>query len=178
MCRYFARLLSQGCDAGSMLPVQYKTVSPVGNRVFVKVDNEEATSSGGILLPTSAQKKPTQGEVVSLGDAQSLKVRRIPGLDTARLPQRDCYICDIVGLQTYDICPAGVGNMRGCITHAYRRRRRINRVWSTCADGDSISALALQAGDKVVYSKYAGTEVALDKTDYVLLKVSKLLGCR
>ena len=29
-----------------------------------------------------------------------------------------------------------------------------------------------QAGDKVVYSKYAGTEVALDKTDYVLLKVS------
>jgi Chaperonin 10 Kd subunit len=59
-----------------MLPVQYKTVSPVGNRVFVKVDNEEATSAGGILLPTSAQKKPTQGEVVSLGDAQSLKVRR------------------------------------------------------------------------------------------------------
>ena len=56
--------------------MQYKTVSPVGNRVFVKVDNEEATSAGGILLPTSAQKKPTQGEVVSLGDAQSLKVRR------------------------------------------------------------------------------------------------------
>lgn len=37
-----------------------------------------------------------------------------------------------------------------------------------------IPAPALQAGDKVVYSKYAGTEVALDKTDYVLLKVSTL----
>lgn len=54
---------------------QYKTVSPVGSRVFVKVDVSEAASSGGILLPTSAQKKATQGEVVSLGDAKSMKVR-------------------------------------------------------------------------------------------------------
>jgi chaperonin GroES len=91
--------------AATALPSQYKTVSPVGNRVFVKVDTEEATSAGGILLPTSAQKKPTQGEVVSLGDAKSL-----------------------------------------------------------------------QAGDKVVYSKYAGTEVALDKTDYVLLKEEDVIG--
>ena len=30
---------------------------------------------------------------------------------------------------------------------------------------------AAQSGDKVVYSKYAGTEVALDDSDYVLLKV-------
>ena len=29
-----------------------------------------------------------------------------------------------------------------------------------------------QAGDKVVYSKYAGTEVAVDGKDYVLLKVT------
>ena len=75
ICIISAGLLSQRRDTVSLLPVQYKTVSPVGNRVFVKVDNEEATSAGGILLPTSAQKKPTQGEVVSLGDAKSLKVR-------------------------------------------------------------------------------------------------------
>ena len=30
----------------------------------------------------------------------------------------------------------------------------------------------VQTGDTVVYSKYAGTEVALEGTDYVLLKVS------
>ena len=57
-----------------LFSVQYKTVSPVGDRVFVKVDMSEPVSTGGILLPTSAQKKPTQGEVVSLGDAKSLKV--------------------------------------------------------------------------------------------------------
>ena len=32
--------------------------------------------------------------------------------------------------------------------------------------------LCVQAGDKVVYSKYAGTEVAVDGADYVLLKVT------
>lgn len=55
--------------------MQYKSVSPVGDRVFVKVDTSEATSQGGILLPTSAQKKPTQGEIVGLGDVKSLKVK-------------------------------------------------------------------------------------------------------
>lgn len=34
-----------------------------------------------------------------------------------------------------------------------------------------IDFVFLQAGDKVVYSKYAGTEVALEGVDYVLLKV-------
>lgn len=52
---------------------QYKTVSPVGDRVLVKVDESEPASAGGILLPTSAQRKPTQGSVHSLGDVKSLK---------------------------------------------------------------------------------------------------------
>lgn len=36
----------------------------------------------------------------------------------------------------------------------------------------SLDSFCVQAGDKVVYSKYAGTEVALDGSDYVLLKVT------
>ena len=57
----------------------------MGDRVFVKVDVSEPVSTGGILLPTSAQKKPTQGEVVSLGDAKSLKVTLNPGILTTRM---------------------------------------------------------------------------------------------
>lgn len=91
--------------ASTTLPAQYKKVAPVGDRIFVKVDDSEAKSSGGILLPTSAQKKQTQGEVVDNGDATSLK-----------------------------------------------------------------------AGDKVVYSKYAGTEIALEGVDYVLLKEEDVVG--
>lgn len=59
---------------GWLVLLQYKKVAPVGDRVFVKVDDSEATTAGGILLPTSAQKKQTQGEVVDNGDATSLKV--------------------------------------------------------------------------------------------------------
>lgn len=54
--------------------LQYKTVSPVGDRVYVKVDVSEETTSSGLLLPVSAQKKPTQGEIVGAGTAKAVKV--------------------------------------------------------------------------------------------------------
>ncbi len=61
-------LTSSPCD------VQYKTVAPVGERVLVKVDVGEEKSVGGILLPSSAQKKPTQGHVERAGTAKAVKV--------------------------------------------------------------------------------------------------------
>ena len=57
-----------------MLSMQYKKVAPVGDRIFVKIDSEEEQTSSGILLPSSAQKKPTQGEVVDIGDAKAVRV--------------------------------------------------------------------------------------------------------
>ncbi len=54
--------------------VQFKTVAPVGDRVLVKVDVSEEKSTGGILLPSSAQKKPTQGEITAAGSAKAVKV--------------------------------------------------------------------------------------------------------
>lgn len=53
---------------------QYKAVKPVGDRVFVKVDKEEARSVGGVLLPSSAQQKSTAGTIVALGDVSQVKV--------------------------------------------------------------------------------------------------------
>ena len=35
--------------------------------------------------------------------------------------------------------------------------------------------LAMQAGDKVVYSKYAGTEITVEGNEHVLLKASPVL---
>lgn len=85
--------------------MQVKNVSPLGGRVFIKVVEPEASTTGGILLPTSAQKKPTQGEVVNVGGAK--------------------------GVST---------------------------------------------GDKVVYSKYAGTEVELQGEDFIILKEEDVVG--
>jgi len=54
--------------------LQYKTVAPVGDRVLVKVDVSEEKSLGGILLPSSSQKKPTQGHVEKAGAAKAVRV--------------------------------------------------------------------------------------------------------
>jgi co-chaperonin GroES (HSP10) len=45
-------------------------IIPKGDRVLVKVAEQEQKTRGGILLPVSAQKRPTSGEVVGLGDGR------------------------------------------------------------------------------------------------------------
>ena len=40
---------------------------PLGDRVVVKRVKEEAKSSGGIIIPDTAQEKPQEGEVVAVG---------------------------------------------------------------------------------------------------------------
>ncbi len=42
--------------------------------MFVRVEQAEEKTSSGILLPSSAQKKPTQGEIVGAGSAKAVKV--------------------------------------------------------------------------------------------------------
>lgn len=43
-----------------------KTIKPLGNRVLIKRSKAQATK-GGILLPDSAQEKPKEGVVISVG---------------------------------------------------------------------------------------------------------------
>ena len=40
---------------------------PLGDRVVVKRVKEETKSSGGIIIPDTAQEKPSQGEIVAIG---------------------------------------------------------------------------------------------------------------
>lgn len=54
--------------------MQFKQVAPAGNRVFVKIESGDEKSTGGILLPSTAQKKPTEGRVVNAGTAGAVKV--------------------------------------------------------------------------------------------------------
>ena len=103
--------------------MQFKQVAPVGERVFVRIDVPEQKSAGGILLPTLAVKKATQGIVASPGSAQSVKVRLRARADPWLVAGSDRTLCIV------------------------------------------------QEGERVVYSKYAGTEITLDKQDHVILKV-------
>lgn len=45
-------------------------LKPLGNRVLVKPLVAEETTTGGIVLPDTAQKKPQEGQVIAVGEGQ------------------------------------------------------------------------------------------------------------
>jgi chaperonin GroES len=47
-------------------------VVPLGDKVVVRRMDAEEVTAGGILLPESAQEKPLQGRVISVGDGALL----------------------------------------------------------------------------------------------------------
>lgn len=49
------------------------SIRPLHDRVVVKRVEEEAVSTGGIVLPDSATEKPTKGEVVAVGPGKPLE---------------------------------------------------------------------------------------------------------
>ncbi len=50
-------------------------VEPLGERVLVKVIEEELRTASGILLPETAKEKPQRGEVVAIGDEEDIPVQ-------------------------------------------------------------------------------------------------------
>ena len=90
-------------------------IQPLGQRVLVKRLAAEAVSSGGIVLPDSAQEKPQEAEVISLGTG---------GKD----------------------------------------------------DNGNDFSFSVKIGDKVLISKYGGTEVKVDGEEVLILNESDILG--
>ena len=47
-------------------------IKPLGDKVVVKPSEEEEKTSGGIILPDTAKKKPQEGEVIAIGPGRVL----------------------------------------------------------------------------------------------------------
>ena len=90
-------------------------IVPLGDRVVLRRADAEATTSGGIVLPDSAQDKPQRGEVVAIGDG-----------------------------------------------HVNDKGERV--------------ALTVKEGDKVIFSSYAGDEIAVGDEQFLLLRESDILA--
>ncbi|MBL6693357.1 MAG: co-chaperone GroES [Proteobacteria bacterium] len=56
-------------------------IRPLQDRVVVKRQDEETTSSGGIVLPGSATEKPQQGEVVAVGPGKKTEDGKVVPVD-------------------------------------------------------------------------------------------------
>lgn len=47
-------------------------IEPLGDKIVVKRMDADETTAGGIILPDSAQEKPLQGKVLSVGNGHLL----------------------------------------------------------------------------------------------------------
>jgi chaperonin GroES len=54
---------------------------PLHDRVVVERIDADATSAGGILIPDSAQEKPSQGEIVAVGPGGRDKAGKLIPID-------------------------------------------------------------------------------------------------
>jgi chaperonin GroES len=55
-------------------------VKPLGDRVMVKLEKNEAKTAGGIIIPDTAQEKTQQGTVVAVGEGdEKVKITVKPG---------------------------------------------------------------------------------------------------
>jgi chaperonin GroES len=90
-------------------------LKPLGDRIVVKVLNQEETTKGGIVLPDTAKEKPQEGEVVAVGSGKVLD-------NGQKLP------------------------------------------------------LEVKTGDKVLFSKYGGTEVKVEGDEFLILSERDVLA--
>jgi chaperonin GroES len=88
---------------------------PLHDRVVIRRLDAEVKSTGGIIIPDTAQEKPTEGAVVAVGP--------------------------------------GARNEQG-----------------------QIVALEVKTGDRILFSKWSGTEVKLDGEELLIMKESDIMG--
>jgi chaperonin GroES len=90
-------------------------LKPVGDRVVVKVLEQEEKTKGGIVLPDTAKEKPQQGRVIAVGSGRVL-------------------------------------------------------------DNGQKVPLEIKEGDRVIFAKYAGTEVKVEGEEYLILSERDILA--
>ena len=56
-------------------------IRPLHDRIIVKRVEEERTSAGGIVLPDSATEKPSEGEVLAIGNGKLLDNGEVRAVD-------------------------------------------------------------------------------------------------
>ncbi|PAN08572.1 hypothetical protein PAHAL_1G421600 [Panicum hallii] len=63
--------------AATVVAPKYTTLKPLADRVLVKIKSSEEKTTGGILLPTTAQSRPQGGEVVAVGEGRTIGDKKV-----------------------------------------------------------------------------------------------------
>eukprot|EP00210_Caulerpa_lentillifera_P007030 g6724.t1 len=190
--------------SATALPKQFKKVTPVGDRVFVKVDEADFRSAGGLVLPSSAQKSPTKGQVTTVSQGCSLKTgdRVVYGeysgtdITVKGVPHVLLKEDDVVGLldgedvsklkplgdrilvevsESEDETSAGL-----ILTSAVVEKPTFGKVLSIGPGKkveDKRTPPNVSVGSTVLYSKYSGTEFqGKDDKEYIVIHENDVLA--
>ncbi|MFP8879289.1 MAG: co-chaperone GroES [Myxococcota bacterium] len=90
-------------------------IRPLQDRIIVKREDGEETTSGGIIIPDTAKEKPQEGKVIAVGNG------------------------------------------------------KVNE------DG-KVQPLDVKKGDKILFSKYAGTEINIEGVEHLIIREDDVLG--
>ncbi|MBQ9365671.1 MAG: co-chaperone GroES [Schwartzia sp.] len=59
-------------------------IKPLGERVVVKVAEQDMKTASGIVLPDTAKEKPQQGEVIAVGAGKMLECGKLAPMDVKK----------------------------------------------------------------------------------------------
>lgn len=91
-------------------------LTPLGDRILIRrTEEDEQTTSGGIIIPDTAKEKPQEGEVIAVGQGRLL-------------------------------------------------------------DNGDRQPIDVAVGDKILFGKYSGTEVAYDNEELLILREDDILA--
>mmetsp|Transcript_16845 Transcript_16845/g.30026 ORF Transcript_16845/g.30026 Transcript_16845/m.30026 type:complete len:221 (-) Transcript_16845:95-757(-) len=193
------RQIAAAPRASVSLPSKFSTVTPVGDRLYIKLGAEEAQSAGGILLPSSAVGRSNEGQVVSVGKDVSLKVgeqvmyskyagTEITAADEEYVLLKEDEVIGVMPTSSVaDLKPTGDKVLLKLIKPAQESRGGVMLGSNTeqpsigkvvaVGPGSEEVPVTSKVGDEVLYSRYAGVELEGDNDeDYIVLRDSDILA--
>ena len=121
-------------------------LQPLEDRIVVRTAEAEEKTSSGLVIPDTAKEKPQQGEVLAVG----------PGRRSEQTTASGIVIPDTAKEKPQEGRVLAVGPGR-------------------FEDGARVP-LDVNVGDKVIFSKYGGTEVKLSGQEYLVLSARDVLA--
>eukprot|EP00873_Tetraselmis_striata_P011317 jgi/Tetstr1/431581/TSEL_021112.t1 len=194
------RSIAAAPRASVSLPSKFSTVTPVGDRLYVKLGAEEQASAGGILLPSSAVSRSNEGQVVSVGKDVTLAVgdqvmyakysgtEITSGEEDFVLLKQDDVIGVMPSANVADLKPTGDKVLLRIIKPAQESKGGIMLGSNTempsigkvlaVGPGTPEVPMTSKVGDEVLYSRYAGMELESEDgdEDYLVLRDSDILA--
>jgi len=188
------------------LPLDIKKVTPVGGRTFVKVDEIEDQTKGGILLPDQAQTKQTIGTVVvadegvEFGVGSKVVYSQFAGTEL-EVEGKDHVLLkndDVVGLMptsdAKDMKPTANGVLLEIekedektssgifLTGSTKEKPSTGKVLAVGPgrkdEDGKVEAVDVAVGTTVLYNKFSGVDFeANDGTPLMVIKDHDVLAC-